>query len=530
MTYTFLNKGNLLDIIKTNSTSSIRGIENPHLVSLAQFLFMDHDFKSFTKLYNFHKNSDINFEELSFHFGLSYIAFHNKLDGQLDKYNLEKEFKNLDFINRDLKKILTNTFDFIINKNSKSFLKINKLKLDNEIILLCKTFCFKYTNLNFKEYINYFPELKSIFSLNDENLLSINSDKELLFFIENNGLFALSFTSKFYDILDNKAKHKISYELFKRRIFDANLLNNFLVYFFDDDHILDDFTSFLSVHKPFLDEKIYLGLSHYILLKFYLINDYESLLSWYGQYIEKLDGEPIKRDFDGSIDWNLDDNAFEPVSYWSYQKNSRFFLNSLSSLAKTRDSYNKISSENNLTKKINIIGGLQALSCQDIFNSNVSFHYLNKYFNNSYSFSINDLDKSFLNQDDASTIFILDIEMFLNVDIKNSLITLLNDIEVVSNFNNVTFATMPYPSLKSHNHLPYNDIYSIVNVFNSSLMSLKDEYGFKVLEISKYIDQLTEVIVNTDDILPIYSSNDNLLCDYFIKPDIIRLLINEHSV
>ena len=50
-----LNDGNLLDIIKINSTSSIRGMKDPHITFLAKFIFSDHEFNSFDKLVSFWK-------------------------------------------------------------------------------------------------------------------------------------------------------------------------------------------------------------------------------------------------------------------------------------------------------------------------------------------------------------------------------------------------------------------------------------------------------------------------------------------
>ena len=60
-----LNTGNLLEIIKINSTSSIRGIKDPHITFLAKFIFSDHEFTSFDKLASFGKDIN-NLDDIKF--------------------------------------------------------------------------------------------------------------------------------------------------------------------------------------------------------------------------------------------------------------------------------------------------------------------------------------------------------------------------------------------------------------------------------------------------------------------------------
>ena len=522
-------KGNFLDIILSNSTSSIRGLEYPHVIFLSTFLFMDHDFDSFKKLYSLHTNPDVRLDDHTFYFALAYLAFYHSLDGELDHHNFDQEFKKLKFSNKDHKKALNYTFDIIVNDNFTAIEPLKKLAIDPAILSLLSVFCFKYSKLSFSDYSLYYPELYNIFSL-DNDLLTVTSFADLLDLIDNNGFLVISFINKFYHLLDEDLKLKIITELFNRKIFDVNILHKFLILSPYDDNTFNNFIKFFDTYKPFIDEKITLTINHYLILRSFLLKNYPSSVSLYNNSsINKEDGL-ISTDFDSFIDWNLDDYRFNPVSYWHHQKNSRFLLNSFRDLISTRDTFNKINSESSSAKKINVIGGLQALSWHDISNTNISFHYTNRFLPDENLFSLNDLDKSLLVEKNSITIINFDIEMLLHHDIKSFLEDILNEIKLLASFKNIVFTTIPFPSIASHNYLSYNVLYEKIVNFNTLLLSLSSNHYFRIIDLQKYIGEIHQIKKNSNNIAPIYSNNENLLCNFFIKPDIIKLIISELSV
>ena len=75
--------------------------------------------------------------------------------------------------------------------------------------------------------------------------------------------------------------------------------------------------------------------------------NYSYIVNWSKQFSNKLKKEDISRDLDGFINYELEDNRFEPVEYWPLFKNSRFYINTIQSLT------NNIS--NNVTTPINFL-------------------------------------------------------------------------------------------------------------------------------------------------------------------------------
>ena len=102
MNENFLYKGNLLDIIKSNSTSSIKGVLNPHEISLSNFLFLDYDFESFKKLFQYYNKDEYSeYDQLPFYYGLCYIALKDRLAcllGQHGMISLGKTLKQALFL------------------------------------------------------------------------------------------------------------------------------------------------------------------------------------------------------------------------------------------------------------------------------------------------------------------------------------------------------------------------------------------------------------------------------------------------
>ena len=527
-----IHNGNLLDIIKSNSTSSIRGIQNPHIIALSKFLFMDHDFNSFSDIFKFYKGNTSNIDIINFYFGLSYIAFEKKLDGELDQYNLEKEFNNLKFSDKNYKKVLNLIHSFTINPKLKSLNAINDLSLESDVILLSKAFCFRYSNLEVSNYNSFYPDLSKLFLSNKNHNLIISSFEDFNEFCDNNGLLCISFVTKFFNHFDSDTKALLLNTLFSKRIFDADILHKFLRLEFLDNNSLKDFLLILDTYNDFLDEKIILGCFHYIHLNSYLSNNYDPVISWYNKFTSKLNDGSLKTDFDDSIDWNLDDNNFEPVSYWSYQKNARFYLNSLPSLIQTRKNFNLIDS-NLSTNKINIIGGSQALAwsnlCTDKYYIDISFHYTDKFILSNNSFVLNKKDLSFLAEDNSITIFNFDIEFLLEFDIDIFLKNIFSEIDSVTTFQNIVFLSIPMPALLSYPYLEYNKVIKAINEYNECLEKYKDLHHYTFINIDDYTDLIQpygNLDLNIANNNVTYISPDNLFFHYYLKPDIISRLIN----
>ena len=533
MNETSIYKGNLLDIIKSNSISSIRGKENPHLIFTSSFLFMDHDFNSFSHLYNLYKNTDNDI--VSFYFGLCYLGFKGKLDKQLDDYKLEKEFKNIKFKDKNLKKTLKCISSFINKNDIKSFNEIEVIKVENDIKLLSLAFCFKYSNLTLSEYFNLFPDFHDFFIFEDD-CITLSSNKKFLDLINNNGLLAIFFVGKFYHLFNLINLKFILNQLFIKKVFDVFILHKFLSTSYDNSELINDFVILYKDYQPFIDEKILLSSFHYVLLNSYLLKKYDPIILWFNQFTEKLNNGDLKTDFDNFIDWNLDDLKFEQVSYWYNQKNARFYINSLPTLIQTRDSKNNsLNSSESLNKSIdiNIIGGSNVLAwhdaCSPDFNIDISFHYTNRFFSNENFFDLNDKDISFFSKKNhIPIIFNFEPDLIINSDPSKYLSTLLNIIKNSYCFLNIHFLKIPYPSILSHTNHSYYDILNIINNFNNSLVKLKDEYSFNIINTNDYLD-IIEIDNKSFSTLPFsslfYTSDENLLCNYYLKPDIIKNLL-----
>lgn len=533
MNENFLYKGNLLDIIKSNSTSSIKGVLNPHEISLSNYLFLDYDFESFKKLYNYYNKDEFSeYDELPFYFGLSYIAIKDRLDGELDNFNLDKEFNKLSFKNKSYKNILKHILNFVDKPSIDIINKINKSDLDKNTILLALSFCFKYSNRKFIDYLDFFPELSSCFILKDDGALKIISEENFSLYIKENGLFSIFVINKFYDIIDKEDINFILKTMFDKRIFDSFILHKYLSVFFNNSSVIQKLNSLIDEYNEYLDKKIILGITHYINLFNYLSNDFNRSIAWYNQFYSKIKDGSVKSDFDGFIDWDLNKNDFDPVIYSSYQENSRFYLNSIPSLIQSRKDLTnlkgpiKLKNDNN---QINVIGGIQSLGWCHLYNIKNSFHYVNRYSPDTTPFILNDNDFSFLKQKDSINLFILDIEMFLDKNISTSLNSILSEIAPICNFSNIIFLTILKPSLLSHIHLKHEEIIKKIDEFNLELNNLRSDFNFGIIDTSNYISE-----INTNDNLgenylekaPTYTDNDNLLCNYYIKPDIIIKIID----
>ncbi|MFL2823838.1 MAG: hypothetical protein ACJ0A2_00010 [Alphaproteobacteria bacterium] len=537
MNENFLYKGNLLDIIKSNSTSSIKGVLNPHEISLSNFLFLDYDFESFKKLFQYYNKDEYSeYDQLPFYYGLCYIALKDRLDDELENFNSEREFKKLSFKNNAYKKSLTYIVSFINKPSIDVINKIQKLDLDNSIILLALSFCFKYSNLKFSDYLTFFPELNTCFTLNNIGVIELNSKENFDSYISENGLFTIFIVSKFYDFIDNENINYILNTMFDMKIFDSFILHKYLSLFFNDNKVIQQLNTLINEYNNYIDKKIIIGITHYINLFNYLSNNYSNTIAWYNQFYSKIKDGSLKSDFDGFIDWDLNKNDFDPVSYFSYQENARFYLNSIPALIQSRKDIansNEFIKLKNSKTQINVIGGIQSLGWNNIDNINLSFHYVNRYSDNTTFFELNSNDFALLKQNDSKNLFILDIEMFLNKNIKDSLKYIFSKIEPICNFSNIYFLSIFKPSLLSHSHLNYEKLINKIDTFNSELNIFKSKFNFNIIDIKNYIDEIDtgdNLGQNYTQNAPIYSDDGNLLCNYFFKPDIIvKIIKNEFS-
>jgi len=323
-----IHKGNLLDIINDNSTGSIRGIQNPHIVSLSKFIFHDHHLESYRQLKTFYDKSEKPIDILTFYYGLGSIAFNTKSKFIFHDHHLDKNIKSLKWKNLLFKNILNNINLFIKKPNVKY---LNKIKIDfydENISPLSLVFCLRYADLSIENCFTYFPELNNIFSIKNDKIF-LKSVKLLDKFCNDNGLILLSFISKYFELLDNKTSQKLINYLFNKNIYDSFLLHKYLMSLLNDNGNFQIFLEYFNKYIPFVDNKIVLGIAQYSLLDAFLSDNYDYITGWYNQFTSKIKDGSLKYNPDGLLDWDLDDTMFEPVSYWKAQKNARFYINSI---------------------------------------------------------------------------------------------------------------------------------------------------------------------------------------------------------
>ena len=512
-----IHKGNLLDIINDNSTGSIRGMQNPHIVSLSKFIFHDHHLESYKQLKTFYDKSKTPIDILTFYYGLGSIAFNTKIKN----FELDKTLKSLKYKDRLFKNVLTNINLFIKKPNVKYLNKIKNDFYDESITPLSLVFCLRYCDLSIEDCFKYFPELDDIF-INKNNKIFLKSNKAIDKFSNDNGLMLLSFISKYFEFLDTKTTYKLINLLFSKNIYDSFLLHRYLLTLLSNNENFHKFLEYFQKYIPFVDSKVVLGIAQYSLLDAFISDNYVYITGWYNQFTSKIKDGSLKYNPDGLLDYDLDDNIFEPVSYWKAQKNARFYINSIHILSfiflKLKNDQVKT-----LNKKlsVNIFGGIHALSLGKIVNSNIttelSFHYTDLFSFSNNNFILNDKDKSLLKNNAKINLFIFDVESYLNKDIDKVLNDILKVLKKEISLKKVTISTTPLPPLFLKQHPNYSIMKSTIESFNKKLMHLISKNSFKVFDINDEISKISGI-----------NDNENYICNYIIKPELTTKLLEEY--
>ena len=127
-----IDTGKLLDIIYNNS-KSIRGVQDPHIVSFSKFIFSEVDIDSFLDLQKFYKsNSNIDF--VNFLYCLTIYLLEEKIVN--DSINFVDVLGDTKFKNKKIKLILNDLNSFVSKPNIKTLLKIKSYDIDEEYINL----------------------------------------------------------------------------------------------------------------------------------------------------------------------------------------------------------------------------------------------------------------------------------------------------------------------------------------------------------------------------------------------------------
>ena len=115
-----IDTGKLLDIIYNNS-KSIRGVQDPHIVSFSKFIFSEVDIDSFLDLQKFYKsNSNIDF--VNFLYCLTIYLLEEKIVN--DSINFVDVLGDTKFKNKKIKLILNDLNSFVSKPNIKTLMKI----------------------------------------------------------------------------------------------------------------------------------------------------------------------------------------------------------------------------------------------------------------------------------------------------------------------------------------------------------------------------------------------------------------------
>ncbi len=511
MTEININTGKFIEIIKNNSTSSIRGVVDPHFIELSKFLFLDDDLDSYIQLKSFNESND-KVDQISFFFGLATIGLSKKISD----INPSDTVKSIKFSNNDYKKILQCVYDFIINPNNKTFEKIKSFDLLDYEIDLCIYFCLYYSELDYLSFLKFYPTLNDFFTY-DNNLIYLQDNRDINDLLDNYGLIIIGILTKYYSLFDKKTYKSVSATLIKELCFNTFILDRYLSFNVTNRDLILSIFNLLESYYSFLPQKFTLLISHYFLLNSYLYKDFNYINNWFNQFSEKIISEDLKKDFEGNFNWNISDKRIEPNIYYLSEKNAYFYINSIFSLCANLNGKNLVSNSDNLKNNLNIIGGLNSLPFlnldTDSFFVNISFHYVDRFnFHNNYLF-LNNNDNEMLKDKNSTILIIPDIEMFIDKDINITLEAYINDIIKISRSNNILFQTLPYPSLLSHVYLKEEKLFNLVQNFNNLLKSLEKNKSFKVLDINNYL------LLNNK-----YTDLNNLICNYYIKPDILRKL------
>ena len=515
MTDISINSGKLLDLIRYNNEASIRGLQDPHSVALSKFIFCDFDIDSFKDLKKYYINSS-KIDIFTLYYCLSTFILDDKINSK--EIDFDTIFKKVIFSDKNIKKLLN---DFITFNKQPSYKNLEKIKNndinDDELKRLLISLSIKYLDFEFNKLVDLFPIFNHLFEFSD-NTITIRNNNALIKAFDDDGLLLLIFVNKYYSFFNYNDLNFILDKLISEGIFDGFLLHLYLLKKYQDNNFENSFFSQYSNHFKYLPNRFILSVAQFVLLNYFFNNDYSSIKTWFNQFTSKINSNELKLDSDGFINWDIEDNNLEPVSYRFSQFNSRFYINSIHHLSAYRDKIIDFYNNDEKKHKINVFGGSHAMSFanfqSNFFYTNVFFHYTDRFLlsNSSDNFIVDKiLDSIDLKE---KNILIFDYEFFCKNSIKEFLDNLFNNLSNVMNKDKLYFFTTPLPSLYSHRYLDSDNVINTINSFNIELKKKVTEFGFKFVDINSFLNVSSNYI----------NSND-LLCHYYIKPDIIHKII-----
>ena len=375
------------------------------------------------------------------------------------------------------------------------------------------------TNFNISESFKIYTDLNDYFSLTETNLTPIN-DYSIDNFINEKGLFSIFYFCKYSYYIDNDTYKIFLKSFINQKIFNGFILHQYLITFYNPDDFIIKFFNTFNKFFSLLPSRFVMSISQFILLFYYLNNDYTSIENWFDQFNDRIKNNLITKDVQGSFNWIIEDNNFEPVDYRSGQQNSRFYINAVQKLSSYRFLYSNFYINEKKGSKINVFGGSQALPfCNlqsDKFYTNVLFQYNNIFSNYDSSYELSHYKLSnFANNSDIN-IFIFDYEHFSSINRKKFISSILKNIKNSKIVNNTYLFSTPLPSVSSHRYLDGYKVIDKVNLFNNDLKKMTSGSKIKYIDINSFLNKEKD-----------FTSTKDLLCSYFIKPDIIYKIIND---
>jgi hypothetical protein len=520
MTDISINSGKLLELIRYNNEASIRGLQDPHLVAFAKFIFCDFDIDSFKDLKKYYVNSS-KIDIFSLYYCLSIFILEDKINSK--EINFNDTFNKIIFTDKNIKKLL---IDFVaLNKKfSKKNLDTiyNNSINDDELKSLLISLAIKYSSLKPRDVIDFFPLINNTFILSN-NIFKIRNKNSLNSAINTDGFLLLIFIHKFYSLFSESDLKLILDELVINGIFDGFLLNLYFLKNYQESNSENNFFNKYSNHLQYLPNRFLMSISQFFLLNHFFDNDYSSIKIWFNQFTDNINDKDINHDYDGFINWDIEDNNLEPVSYRSSQLNSRFYINSIHHLSAYRDKIKDLYNNDERMEKINVFGGSHAMSFanfnDNFFSTNVFFHYSDRFASSGLFNNFSSKVKFGLKNLTNKTIIIFDYEFFSEYKANDFLNNFFSIFSNTIDKDKIYFFTTPLPSLYSHRYLDFDDVKNSINNFNIELEKKVTEFGFKFIDTNLFLN------MNSN-----YISSKDLLCHYFIKPDIIHKIIVEKVI
>jgi hypothetical protein len=155
----------------------------------------------------------------------------------------------------------------------------------------------------------------------------------------------------------------------------------------------------------------------------------------------------------------------------------------------------------------------------NFFSTNVFFHYSDRFASSGLFNNFSSKVKFGLKNLTNKTIIIFDYEFFSEYKANDFLNNFFSIFSNTIDKDKIYFFTTPLPSLYSHRYLDFDDVKNSINNFNIELEKKVTEFGFKFIDTNLFLN------MNSN-----YISSKDLLCHYFIKPDIIHKIIVEKVI